>query len=293
MTEKDAYQMQMQRDSVDEATAKCDPSAATIAIETSAAAAATTAVIDNSSGQGEQEAQKCSDGLVWHVGHNIKHISGVLNVDDLYALPNKLRNKNRAHVDANADVVPECTSSDEGGDEKGGHEDAEDKDANKDLPPGWEKHEGENEQRTKNIEINTKPYRLLRRHKRPLLLAHQIGHHSTGAARLVQTQQRAATTCTYGGRICGHRNRRRSPAAVAAGTCGRAANAVGRLDRVDRVLVDGRRGLDCLDKQLLQPDGQQWSELGDGSASVSFTGAQTRQTLAQWPTGGCCVRCNR
>lgn len=80
------------------------------------------------------------------VGH-IKHISGGLNVDDLYALPNKRNKNNNATAAAAAtihdDAVPECTSSDEGGDEKGNHEDVEDKDANKDLPPGWEKHEGE------------------------------------------------------------------------------------------------------------------------------------------------------
>lgn len=70
-------------------------------------------------------------------GHHIKHISGGLNVDDLYALPNKRKT-------AASDAVPECTSSDEGGDEKGNHEDVEDKDANKDLPPGWEKHEDNN-----------------------------------------------------------------------------------------------------------------------------------------------------
>lgn len=84
----------------------------------------------------------CDDAIA--VGH-IKHISGGLNVDDLYALPNK-RNKSNNAMEAaalNDDAVPECTSSDEGGDEKGNHEDVEDKDANKDLPAGWEKHEGE------------------------------------------------------------------------------------------------------------------------------------------------------
>lgn len=83
----------------------------------------------------------CSDATVGH----IKHISGGLNVDDLYALPNKRNKNNNATAAAamNDDAVPECTSSDEGGDEKGNHEDVEDKDANKDLPPGWEKHEGE------------------------------------------------------------------------------------------------------------------------------------------------------
>lgn len=70
----------------------------------------------------------------------IKHISGNLNSEDLYALPNKKKNQDGK--------IDEITASEEDGEneEKGKKEDIEgieDKDANKDLPPGWEKHEGE------------------------------------------------------------------------------------------------------------------------------------------------------
>lgn len=70
----------------------------------------------------------------------IKHISGNLNSEDLYALPNKKKDQDGK--------IGEITASEEDGEneEKGKKEDIEgieDKDANKDLPPGWEKHEGE------------------------------------------------------------------------------------------------------------------------------------------------------
>ncbi len=71
---------------------------------------------------------------------NIKHISGDLNSDDLYALPNK-----RKHNDGDGKVYEIGSEEECEDEEKGGKEESdgfEDKDANKDLPPGWEKHEG-------------------------------------------------------------------------------------------------------------------------------------------------------
>lgn len=82
---------------------------------------------------------------------DIKHISGNLNADDLYAIPNK-RKHQKHNNDSGTDnggggdgKVCEISSADEDDEEKGKKEDIdgiEDKDANKDLPPGWEKHEG-------------------------------------------------------------------------------------------------------------------------------------------------------
>ena len=116
----------------------------------------------------------------------IKYISGNLNTEDLYALPNKRNNKdmpdNNAAVTDNIDnndqigetenVGPrdggvigggggggsggnvdggkkirrnnlgEIVDEEDDNEEKGKQEEIEDKDANKDLPPGWEKHEG-------------------------------------------------------------------------------------------------------------------------------------------------------
>lgn len=83
----------------------------------------------------------------------IKHVSGDLNADDLYALPNKrsatktvtsvINDKN----DSNDSKVYEVASDEEDKDEcdnnKHASETIEDKDANNDLPFGWEKHEGE------------------------------------------------------------------------------------------------------------------------------------------------------
>lgn len=100
------------------------------------------------------------------VGNHIKHIAGDVNADDLYALPNKPKVMQPTttrdgdavavgtHHDCNiggvgvvAHQVNESTSADEDddgdNDEKGKVEEVEDKDASKDLPPGWEKHEGE------------------------------------------------------------------------------------------------------------------------------------------------------
>lgn len=68
---------------------------------------------------------------------NIKHISGTLNSDDLYALPNKNR--------SNAVKVYEIGSDEEDRDDlydrKSNDSSIEEKDSNKDLPYGWEKHE--------------------------------------------------------------------------------------------------------------------------------------------------------
>lgn len=74
-----------------------------------------------------------------NVSSHIKHISGYLNSDDLYALPNKRKENTINRVEeAYSDEENFC-------EEKGKIEETEgfeDKDANKDLPPGWEKHEG-------------------------------------------------------------------------------------------------------------------------------------------------------
>ncbi|XP_037913861.1 protein Fe65 homolog isoform X2 [Hermetia illucens] len=73
----------------------------------------------------------------------IKYISGSLNADDLYALPNKQRCRENTTKDA--EVAPEIECEEDDDDEekckKEEIEGIEDKDGNKDLPPGWEKHE--------------------------------------------------------------------------------------------------------------------------------------------------------
>lgn len=69
--------------------------------------------------------------------YSIKYIAGDLNAD-LYALPTKKQA-------APETKIKECTPAEDGEEEeKGKQEDVEgieEKDANKDLPPGWEKHE--------------------------------------------------------------------------------------------------------------------------------------------------------
>lgn len=68
---------------------------------------------------------------------NIKHISGTLNSDDLYALPNKQRD-NTAKV---FEIASDEEERDELCDRKSIGYSIEEKDSNKDLPYGWEKHE--------------------------------------------------------------------------------------------------------------------------------------------------------
>lgn len=68
---------------------------------------------------------------------NIKHISGTLNSDDLYALPNKNRD-NTAKV---SEIASDEEDRDEHYDCKSNVDSIEEKDSNKDLPCGWEKHE--------------------------------------------------------------------------------------------------------------------------------------------------------
>lgn len=68
---------------------------------------------------------------------NIKHISGTLNSDDLYALPNKHRD-NAAKV---CEVASDEEERDEHYDRQSNEDSIEEKDSNKDLPHGWEKHE--------------------------------------------------------------------------------------------------------------------------------------------------------
>lgn len=89
---------------------------------------------------------------------DIKHVSGDLNADDLYALPNKrstsksangaggaVVDNNKSSNDKHDDCkVYEVASDDEYKDEydnKHSSDSIEDKDVNKDLPFGWEKHE--------------------------------------------------------------------------------------------------------------------------------------------------------
>lgn len=84
----------------------------------------------------------------------IKHISGDLNSEDLYALPNKRKNyvsggndgiDGGGGGDGSCIVNEVCSDEENYVEEKGKKEDNdgfEDKDGNKDLPPGWEKHEG-------------------------------------------------------------------------------------------------------------------------------------------------------
>lgn len=76
-------------------------------------------------------------------GTDIKHITGSLNTEDLYAVPNKRKQQNHYECGGGEENVHESGSADEDDEEKGKREDSiEDKDANKDLPSGWEKHEG-------------------------------------------------------------------------------------------------------------------------------------------------------
>uniref|UniRef100_A0A336L526 CSON003423 protein n=1 Tax=Culicoides sonorensis TaxID=179676 RepID=A0A336L526_CULSO len=72
--------------------------------------------------------------------NEIRHIKGNMNEIDLYALPNKKREEIE-ELEAKVEHAMCCDDDEE---EKGKQEDIEcieDKDANKDLPPGWEKHE--------------------------------------------------------------------------------------------------------------------------------------------------------
>lgn len=79
----------------------------------------------------------------------IKHVSGDLNADDLYALPNKRSTTTKTATgvitDKNDSKVYEVASDEEDKDEcdnkLASETSIEDKDANKDLPFGWEKHE--------------------------------------------------------------------------------------------------------------------------------------------------------
>lgn len=76
---------------------------------------------------------------------DIKHVSGDLNADDLYALPNKRATvKSTDGIEKTDTKVYEVGSDEDEKDEcdnKHSSDSIEDKDANKDLPFGWEKHE--------------------------------------------------------------------------------------------------------------------------------------------------------
>ena len=80
---------------------------------------------------------------------DIKYISGDLNSDDLYALPNKRKVDDACGGGDNEKIYEiyseEEDDNDDENEEKGKSDSIdgiEDKDANKDLPFGWEKHEG-------------------------------------------------------------------------------------------------------------------------------------------------------
>lgn len=100
----------------------------------------------------ENDSNKAAEYMQKGQQYSIKYISGDLNADDLYAVPNKANRETDAKVKEKsghrqvgrdgAVEVAEAEPEDE--EEKGKQEDiegVEDKDANKDLPPGWEKHE--------------------------------------------------------------------------------------------------------------------------------------------------------
>lgn len=68
---------------------------------------------------------------------NIKYISGTLNSNDLYALPNKQRD-DAAKV---CEIASDDGDDDDHCDNLSNEDSIEEKDSNKDLPFGWEKHE--------------------------------------------------------------------------------------------------------------------------------------------------------
>lgn len=83
--------------------------------------------------------------------YSIKYIAGDLNSSDLYALPSKKGQQGRGGnctdekvMELSSATTVASVDDEEEGEEKGRQEDVEgidEKDANKDLPPGWEKHE--------------------------------------------------------------------------------------------------------------------------------------------------------
>ncbi|XP_055694424.1 protein Fe65 homolog isoform X2 [Lutzomyia longipalpis] len=89
------------------------------------------------------EETKKDEGNNVKADNSIRHISGTMNSNDLYALPNKRKDslhESREYAQAGVQDIDD----DEEEVEKGRKEEIEgieDKDANKDLPPGWEKHE--------------------------------------------------------------------------------------------------------------------------------------------------------
>lgn len=96
-------------------------------------------------GSDGDDSNKKSELLQTGDQYSIKYIAGDIN-SDLYALPTK---KSQARGECTTDKVKECSAAEDGHEEeeeeeKGKQEDVEgieEKDANKDLPPGWEKHE--------------------------------------------------------------------------------------------------------------------------------------------------------
>lgn len=71
---------------------------------------------------------------------SIKHVAGDLNSDDLYALPNK-RNAQKSGAKHDSKVNEVASDEEEKDDCDNSNDSTEDKDVNKDLPFGWEKHE--------------------------------------------------------------------------------------------------------------------------------------------------------
>lgn len=93
-------------------------------------------LLDGSPNESETQKDEVSEKGEKIQEHEIKHIAGTLNANDLYAVPNKKKQQM-------GEVVADDEEEDE--EEKGKQEDIEaieDKDKTNDLPPGWEKHEG-------------------------------------------------------------------------------------------------------------------------------------------------------
>ncbi|XP_021706958.1 protein Fe65 homolog isoform X3 [Aedes aegypti] len=92
-------------------------------------------LLDGSPNESETQKDEVSEKGEKIQEHEIKHIAGTLNANDLYAVPNKKKQQV-------GEVVADDEEEDE--EEKGKQEDIEaieDKDKTNDLPPGWEKHE--------------------------------------------------------------------------------------------------------------------------------------------------------
>lgn len=95
-------------------------------------------LLDSSPSESKTDAKSEKDETHGNNSDNkeIKHISGNLKAEDLYALPNK---KNKCQIQPDEEEGDEENKKENG--KKEDVENIEDKDRNNDLPPGWEKHE--------------------------------------------------------------------------------------------------------------------------------------------------------